>query len=115
MWRSHVPVDCGRRERCGRGGGVAPTQESPAGAADAAGTAGRAASHAEDVRGLGALAEQAHLGPEIAAALGAELKRDGAVDVAELSPADWQGLETWTRMKKFERKRLLQCLPQPAA
>ena len=63
----------------------------------------------------GALAEQAQLGPEIAAASGGELTRDGAVNVAELSPADWQGLETWTRMNKFGRKRLLQCLPRPAA
>ena len=92
-----------------------PFQENPAGAAGAQGPSGRPDSGAEDVRGLGALAEKAQLSPEIRAALGAELTSDGAVDVAELSPADWQGLVTWTKMKKFERKRLLQCLPVPAA
>ena len=55
------------------------------------------------------------LGPEIAAALAAELAQEGAVDVAELGPDDWHALVTWGRMKRFERKRLLQCLPQTSA
>ena len=67
------------------------------------------------MRGLAALAEQAQLGPEIAAALAAELAQEGAVDVAEVGPDDWHALETWSRMKRFEQKRLLQCLPQPSA
>ena len=67
------------------------------------------------MRGLAALAEQAQLGPQIVAALAAELAQEGAVDVAELGPDDWRALQTWSRMKRFERKRLLQCLPQPSA
>ena len=61
------------------------------------------------------MAEQAQLGPQIAAALAAELAQEGAVDVAELGPRDWRALATWGIMKRFERKRLLLCLPQTSA
>ena len=92
-----------------------PCQGGLPGAAGAGGPGGRAVSGGENVRGLAALAERAQLGPEIAAALAAELAEGGAVDVAELSPDDWQALVTWGRIKKFARKRLLQCLPPPPA
>ena len=92
-----------------------PCLEVPVAAAGAQRPEGRAAWDTEVVRGLGALAEQAQLGPEIADALRAELAQEGAVNVAELSPGDWQGLVTWSWMKKFQRKRLLQCLPPSAA
>ena len=46
----------------------------------------------------------------LAAALDSEAQELGAVRVQELTPADWQGLSAWEKLKPLERRRFLALL-----
>ena len=60
--------------------------------------------------GLATLTAKAQLPPAKAEDLANELLSMGALDVAELSAADWQSLRAWQTLLPFEQRRLLKAL-----
>ena len=46
----------------------------------------------------------------VARELEAQLLEQGAVDVRELVPGDWEGLASWARLRPLEQRRLMRIL-----
>ena len=44
-----------------------------------------------------------------------DLEGLGAVDVKELSVADWEHLSSWASLRMLQRRRVMQCLFGPRA
>jgi hypothetical protein len=54
-----------------------------------------------------ALCSQAQLPGSAAAAVDSEAYDLGAIHVKEMTPADWQGLSSWHKLKPLEQRRFL--------
>ena len=65
---------------------------------------------AEEVEGLGALLQTAHLREEVQRLLAADVVATGALHVNELRHADWLMLPAWRTLRDMEQRRLLRSL-----
>jgi hypothetical protein len=60
-----------------------------------------------EVTGLDDLLETARVSPDLRADVVAEIADLGAVHVRELTASDWEGLNSWSRLRQMERRRVL--------
>jgi hypothetical protein len=60
-----------------------------------------------EVTGLDSLLETAQVAPDLHADIVAEIADLGAVHIRELAASDWEGLDSWSRLREMERRRVL--------
>ena len=66
-----------------------------------------------DINGLTELTQSARLPVSVASNLRRDLQEMGAVDVRELTVADWQSSRTIQSLRPLEQRRVLNALPAP--